>query len=194
MEMIKKKIKMTIFFVSQCALSWGAEKLEESTSFLDSNFECVIFPLGAAPTVSSLEQFENTLALDSLVDPLENLKRKTDQEEVDGIVFLSSESSLPHELEGVDNSSGHNMPEGQMLKDEERERREVEQGELSREAVIPSFNTIVINRAVAPKVPGRASNSTYKYCTVCCVWSLYFDPEGRHKKRKKHCDGYSNFE
>ena len=53
-----------------------------------------------------------------------------------------------------------------------------------------SSNVLKIQLHNGSKISGRSPYAAYQHCAVCGVWFLYYDKEGRHKRRKSRCDGY----
>jgi|GEM_PF-3944299 len=178
--MIKKEIMAIIFFGTSFTLLLGAEEKFEELKVLDTcklkqrelSFNEIVFKseLEIFDEIVSGENFEAAVTADT-VDNVE-LERSG----AISSLLLRTEKSTPDsgieiELQGAQKFTVPCLEDSCSVKIAIK-RKKTLQKELLRNG------------------GGASRGSFYSYCFVCNVWFLYYDKEGRHKRRKAFCSGY----
>jgi hypothetical protein len=178
--MIKKEIMAIIFFGTSFTLLLGGErKLEElklvtcQPKQIELSFNEIMFKseLEIFDEVVSGENFEGTVTADK-VDNVE-LERSGG---IFSLLLLRTEKPTPDsgieiELQGAGKFTVSCLEDSCSVK-----------------AAIKRKRTL--QKELLQNGGGASRGSFYSYCFVCNVWFLYYDKDGRHKRRKAFCNGY----
>ena len=188
---MKTKMIRTIFFVSQSMGLFGAEKLQENLCrdpfgwLAEENLflhdERTLSPLG-------LEELE-LLVSGEIVVPASNDENDDDD---DNEKLPCNDAGYSLLLEQPNFASSEKLPEvNEIASPCDEKKVSVKRRRRSLPKVVSCAVAAGVRLHNGSKISGRHPYRPYHYCRTCNVEFLYWDEEGRHKKRNPSlCDGY----